>query len=224
MQVRGWIDRGKSRQPADLGFPLPDNTTDALELTMPRVLIGPYLLRKQPGRFRQILTDAGFEPVDPDGDFALTTEQLRPHLASIDALIAGGERMTPELFDAAPKLRAIARTGVGYDLIDVEAATRHRVAVTITPGTNQESVAEQTLALLLALARRVVVNDRIIHSGGWDRALVRPVRGMTLGLIGMGRIGRATALRALAFRMRVVAFDTVPDDDFDAQHGIERAA
>ena len=96
--------------------------------------------------------------------------------------LAGGERMTPELFDAAPRLRAIARTGVGYDLIDVAAATRHRVAVTITPGTNQESVAEQALALLLALARRIVPNDRIIHEGGWDRALVRPVRGMTLGI------------------------------------------
>ena len=105
MQVAGWIDRGESHQPADLGSPVPDNTTDNRELTMPRVLIGPYLLRKQPGRFRQILTNAGFEPVDPDGDFALTTEQLRPHLASIDALIAGGERMTPELFNAAPNLR-----------------------------------------------------------------------------------------------------------------------
>jgi len=203
---------------------LVDNTTDALELTMPRVLIGTYLLRKQLGRFRQILTDSGFEPVDPEGDFALTREQLQPHLASIDALLAGGERMTPELFDAAPKLRAIARTGVGYDLIDVEAATRHRVAVTITPGTNQESVAEQALALLLALARRIVSNDRIIHGGGWDRALVAPVRGMTLGLIGLGRIGRATALRALAFRVRVVAYDTVPDNGFDARHGIERAS
>jgi len=189
---------------------------------MPRVLIAPYLLRKQPGLFRQILIDSGFEPVDPVGDFALTTDQLRPHLASIDAFIAGGERMTPELFEAAPNLRAIARTGVGYDLIDVDAATRHRVAVTITPGTNQESVAEQTLALLLALARRIVSNDRIIQAGGWDRALVAPVRGMTLGLIGLGRIGRATAVRALAFRMRVVAYDTVADDGFDARHGIER--
>lgn len=222
LQVVGWIDRGKSHQPAGLGSLLPDNTTLAFELTMPRVLIGPYLLRGQPGRFRQILTEAGFEPVDPQGDFALSTEQLRPHLSSIDALLAGGERMTPELFDAAPNLRAIARTGVGYDLIDVTAATRHRVAVTITPGTNQESVAEQTLALLLALARRIVSNDRVIHGGGWDRALVTPVRGMTLGLIGMGRIGRATAMRALAFRIRVVAYDTVSDAGFDARHGIER--
>jgi phosphoglycerate dehydrogenase-like enzyme len=192
------------------------------ELTMPRVLIGPYLLRSQPGRFRQILTSAGFEPVDPIGDHALTAEQLRPHLPGIDALLAGGERMTPELFAIAPRLRAIARTGVGYDQIDVAAATAHKVAVTITPGTNQESVAEQTMALLLALARRVVHNDQVIHSGGWDRALVTPVRDKTLGLIGMGRIGRAVALRALAFRMRVVAFDTVVHPEFDERHGIDR--
>jgi D-3-phosphoglycerate dehydrogenase / 2-oxoglutarate reductase len=189
---------------------------------MPRVLIGPYLLRNQPGRFRQILADAGFETVDPVGDFSLTTAQLRPHLAEIDAMLAGGERMTRDLFGMAPRLRAIARTGVGYDLIDVSAATAHQVAVTITPGTNQESVAEQTMALVLALARRIIPNDRAIHAGGWERALVTPVRGLTLGLIGMGRIGRAVALRALPFRMRVVAFDTFIHAEFDERHGIDR--
>ena len=137
-------------------------------------------------------------------------------------MLAGGERMTRDLFAIAPRLRAIARTGVGYDLIDLAAASAHKVAVTITPGTNQESVAEQTMALLLALARRIVPNDRVIHAGGWDRALVAPVRGKTLGLIGMGRIGRAVALRALAFRMRVVAFDTFIHAEFDERHGIER--
>jgi D-3-phosphoglycerate dehydrogenase / 2-oxoglutarate reductase len=189
---------------------------------MPRVLIGPYLLRSQPGRFREILTDAGFELIDPVGDFSLTASQLRPHLPDLDAMLAGGERMTPELFAIAPRLRAIARTGVGYDLIDLAAASAHKVAVTITPGTNQESVAEQTMALLLAVVRRIVPNDRVIHSGGWDRTLVAPIRGKTLGLIGMGRIGRAVALRALPFRMRVVAFDTFLHAEFDERHGIER--
>jgi D-3-phosphoglycerate dehydrogenase len=189
---------------------------------MPSVLIGPYLLRNAPGRFRDILTEAGFEPIDPSGGPALSREELLPYLPRIDALIAGGERMTPELFAMAPHLRAIARTGVGYDLIDLPAAARHRVAVTITPGTNQESVAEQTLALLLALARRIPSNDRLIHEGGWDRSLVTPIRAMTLGLIGMGRIGRAVVLRARAFRMNLVAFDTIADAEFDREHGIRR--
>jgi D-3-phosphoglycerate dehydrogenase len=189
---------------------------------MPSVLIGPYLLRNAPGRFRDILTEAGFEPIDPEGGFALSRDEIIPYLPEIDAMIAGGERMTSDLFAMAPRLRAIARAGVGYDLIDVPAATAHRVAVTITPGTNQESVAEQTLALILALARRIVANDRIIHAGGWDRRLVNPVRRMTLGLIGMGRIGRAVAIRAQAFRMRIVAFDSLLDAEFDSRHGIQR--
>jgi len=189
---------------------------------MPSVLVGPYLLRGQDGPFRRILTEAGFEVIDPVGDFSLTAEQLRPHLPNLDALLAGGERMTAELFDLAPRLRVVARTGVGYDLIDVPAATARGVAVSITPDTNQESVAEQTFALILALARRVVHNDRVIHSGGWDRALVSAVRGKTLGLVGMGRIGKAVAVRAAAFRMRLVARDDRLDPAFDAQFGIER--
>jgi phosphoglycerate dehydrogenase-like enzyme len=189
---------------------------------MPSVLICPYLLRRAPGRFRDILTEAGFDPIDPDGGPALSREELLPFLPRIDAMIAGGERMSPELFALAPRLRAIARTGVGYDLLDLAAAAEHRVAVTITPGTNQESVAEQTMALLLALARRIPSNDRLIHEGGWDRSLVTPVRGMTLGLVGMGRIGRAVAVRAKAFRMNLVAFDTVLDAEFDREWGIRR--
>ena len=73
---------------------------------MPSVLIGPYLLRNAPGRFRDILTEAGFEPVDPPGGPALSRDELLPYLPRIDALIAGGERMTPELFAMAPRLAA----------------------------------------------------------------------------------------------------------------------
>ncbi|MFO0891159.1 MAG: phosphoglycerate dehydrogenase [Isosphaeraceae bacterium] len=189
---------------------------------MPSVLVGPFLLRQQPGPFRTILTQAGFEVIDPAGDFALTEPQLREYLPRIDALLAGGERMTPELFAMAPWLRVIARTGVGYDLIDVEAATRHNVVLTITPGTNQDSVAEQTFALLLALCRKIVAYDRTIHAGGWDRALVSPVRGKSLGLVGLGRIGQAVARRAYAFDMKIIAFDPTPNPEFEEQYRIRR--
>jgi len=190
---------------------------------MPSVLVAPYLLRNQPGTFRKILTDAGFTLIDPIGDFALTADELRHYLPQTDAMMAGGERMTPEMFAIAPRLRVIARTGVGYDLVDLKAATAHKVAVTITPGTNQESVAEQTLALILALLRKIAVNNQEIHNGGWDRRLVSPIRGKSLGLVGLGRIGRATALRARAFGMTVLAYDPVaPVTDFDTQHEILR--
>jgi phosphoglycerate dehydrogenase-like enzyme len=189
---------------------------------MPRILIGPYLLRNQPGPFRRILSDAGFELIDPEGDFALTREQLLRDLPRADAMFAGGERLTDDLFEQAPWLRVVARTGVGYDLIDVNAATSRNVVVTITPGTNHDSVAEQTFALILALCRNIVSNDRIIHAGGWDRRLVAPVRGKTIGLIGLGRIGQAVAARASAFGMKVVFCDPLVDDRIIDQLTIER--
>ena len=189
---------------------------------MPTVLISAGPLRSQPGPFREILTAAGFECIDPEGPNTMSEGELRATLPHVDAMIAGGEALTAEVLDAAPRLRVIARTGVGYDAIDVEAATARRIAVCIAPGTNQESVAEHAFALLLALTRRIVINDREIREGGWSRILVAPLRGKTIGLVGLGRIGRAVASRALAFGMRVLAFDPVSDPDFDLRHGIGR--
>jgi phosphoglycerate dehydrogenase-like enzyme len=190
---------------------------------MPTVLIGPGPLRNQPGPFRELLTAAGFRCVDPPGDHTLSAQEVRATLPEADAFIAGGELVSAELIALAPKLRVIARTGVGYDAVDVAAATARKIPVVITPGTNQESVAEQAFALILALSRNIVNNCNSIRTGGWDRTMVQPVRGKTLGLVGLGRIGRAMATRALAFGMRVVAFDPIAaDTDFETRHGIDR--
>lgn len=190
---------------------------------MPTVLIAPGPLRGQPGPFRELLATAGFECLpDFPGDHTLTEAELREALPHASAMIAGGERIHQELLDLAPSLRAIARTGVGYDAVDIAACTARRIPVIITPGTNHESVAEQAFGLLLALTRNVVNNDRQIKEGGWNRTLVRPIRGRTLGLVGLGRIGRAVAIRAIAFDMRVIAFDPAEDTGFDAKHGITR--
>src|SRR3954447_10600813 len=189
---------------------------------MPSVLVGPHLLRKQPGPFRTVLADAGFDLIEAEGHAALSHEQLQTFLPEIDAILAGGERLTAEMFSIAPRLRVIARVGVGYDLVDVKAATAHKVALTITPGTNQESVAEQTFAFLLALCRNLVILDRDIHQGGWDHRLVAPVRGKTLGLVGLGRIGQAVAVRAHAFGMKIVAYDPIIDMAFEDRYQVTR--
>ena len=160
--------------------------------------------------------------IDLEGDHTLTDAELREVLPKCDAMMAGGEPVSAALLAISPKLRAIARTGVGYDAIDVAAASAHQIPVVITPGTNQESVAEQTFALLLAFTRDIVNNDKLIKSGGWSRLLVMPIRGKTIGLVGLGRIGRAVASRAVAFGMRVVAFDPVADAAFATKLGIER--
>lgn len=191
---------------------------------MPTVLITPEPLRNRPGSFRSLLEGAGFRCLDFAGEQVPSEASLRALLPEVDAMIAGGERITAGVMDAAPRLRVIARTGVGYDAVDIAAATARGIAVVITPGTNQESVAEQAFALLLALTRNIVNNDRTIRAGGWDRTLVLPLRGKTLGLVGLGRIGRAVATRALAFGMRVVAYDPVADSDFEARHGVVRCS
>ena len=87
----------------------------------------------------------------------------------------------------------IARTGVGYAAVDLKAATARKIAVTITPGTNQESVAEQAFGLLLGVSRRIAENDRIIRGNGQD--CIAPLRGETIGLVGMGQIGQAMVPR-----------------------------
>jgi phosphoglycerate dehydrogenase-like enzyme len=189
---------------------------------MPNVLIGPVHLRSQPGHFREILESAGFTIIDPIGAPALCEPELREYLPRTDALLCGGEVMSRDMLAIAPRLRVIARVGVGYDLVDIAASTSRRIPVTITPGANQESVAEQTFALLLGVARRIAVNDKDVKAGGWDRTLVRPLRGLTMGLLGLGRIGRAVATRALAFGMNVIAHDTVPPSGLEQAHAVQR--
>ena len=189
---------------------------------MPNVLIGSGPIRNRPGPFRDLLASAGFTTVDWPGALPLSDADYRQVLPGIDAIIAGGEPLTASMMDVAPGLRAVARTGVGYDAIDLRAANAKKIAVMITPGTNQESVAEQAFGLLLGVTRKIAENDRILRAGGWARVLVMPLRGKTIGLVGLGRIGQAMVPRALAFGMKVLAFEPVPNPEFDAQWGIRR--
>ncbi len=139
-----------------------------------------------------------------------TKETLNAEIADADALIVrSATKVTAELLDKARKLRAVGRAGVGVDNIDLEAATKRGVLVMSTPGGNAVSVAEHTLALLLALAKQVPRLDKAIHEGRWEKssAAGTELRGKTLGLIGLGRIGSEVAVRAEAFDMRVLAYD-----------------
>lgn len=139
-----------------------------------------------------------------------TKETLNAEIADAEALIVrSATRVTSELLDKARKLRVVGRAGVGVDNIDLPEATKRGVLVMSTPGGNAVSVAEHTFALLLALARQVPRLDKAIHEGLWEKssAAGTEVRGKTLGLIGLGRIGSEVAVRAEAFDMRVLGYD-----------------
>src|SRR5438270_5232773 len=138
-----------------------------------------------------------------------TKETLENEIADADALIVRSPtKVTADLLGNAPKLRAVGRAGVGVDNIDLEAATKRGVLVMSTPGGSTVSVAEHTFALLLALVRELPKFDASMRAGRWEKSSSgAEVRGKTLGLIGLGRIGGEVAVRVGASDMRVVAFD-----------------
>lgn len=175
-----------------------------------KVLIASLPLRHQPGKFRDMLLEAGLEPLDPprhENSGELSAGCVAELLPQCVGVVAGSEKFDGPLFANCPDLKIIARTGVGYDAVDIPAAQKHGITVTITPGVNQESVAEQAFGLLLGLTRRIVVNSVDIASGGWNRTLPVPLRGKTMGLVGLGRIGQAMVSKAQAFGMNVIAYD-----------------
>jgi D-3-phosphoglycerate dehydrogenase len=192
---------------------------------MPVVFFTPEALLNIRGPWVTLLENAGLTvafPEDPTFTRGLcgAAETIRV-LKPASAVIAGGEYFTPEVLDQLPNLRVIARAGVGYDRVDVPAATSRKIAVTITPTANHEGVAEQVFALIFAIAKGVVVNDARTRAGQWSLGATAPVRGTTLGLLGLGRIGRSTAIRGRAMGMTVIATETFPDMAFVKQHGIE---
>src|SRR2546425_9229588 len=152
----------------------------------------------------EILRQPGWEVVTPEKG------ALEAELAAADALVVrSATRVTAPLLEQAARLRVVGRAGVGVDNIDLDAATRRGVLVMSTPGGNAVSVAEHTFALLLALARHVPRLDAAIHAGRWEKGTSAGVelRGKTLGLIGLGRIGGEGGRRAKAFGKRGVAQD-----------------
>src|SRR4029079_8422471 len=153
---------------------------------MARVLVTPTILRHMPGLYSDTLLQGGFEIVyPPDSCDTMKRETLLPLLAGCDAMLASVEKMTREVL-AGTKLRAIARLGVGYDSIDIAAATDLGIAVTITPGTLEESVAEHTVALLLGVTRQLVQRDREVRAGRWLRVPMPRMAGRTFGIVGLG--------------------------------------
>jgi len=189
----------------------------------PRVLIAPGPLKEIEHVYGPAITAAGAELVFPGRPVQLTEAELLDVLPGCVATLAGSEPYTRAVIAAAaPKgLKVIARAGVGYDAVDLAAATEHGVAVTFAPGTNQESVAEHTFTLILALARHLIRQHNGIAAGRWPRQTNTPIRGSVLGLLGLGRIGKAVARVGRNFGMTVVGHDPFADPAYCAANGIE---
>jgi D-3-phosphoglycerate dehydrogenase len=137
----------------------------------------------------------------------LVAAELAEALGDADGLLAGLDQVTDEVFAGAPRLRVVARYGVGVDRVDLASAARHGVTVTVTPGANANAVAEMTVALLFALARPLVTGRERADAGEWPALSGVELAGRTLGLVGLGRIGSLVAAKAAALGMTVLAYD-----------------
>jgi phosphoglycerate dehydrogenase-like enzyme len=190
-----------------------------------KILVTLHLLagRAQPTFERLRL--AGFEVAFNTLGRRLTEDELIDALPGVFATVAGVEGYSERVLAGAPDLRLISRWGVGYDSIDVAAATRHGVAVALAFGTNHEAVADHAFAFLSGLASDVLVTHRAINGGGWRDDFRAPFSGATLGIVGLGRIGRAVARRCRAFDMRILANDIDPAAiDYGIRQGYEMVA
>src|ERR1700687_5646557 len=151
---------------------------------------------------------------------------LAKQLESADALIVrSAVQVNAELLAKARKLRVIGRAGVGVDNIDLEPATRQGIAVMNTPGANAVAVAEHTLARMLPLARHLCRANELMHAGKWEKKSLQgtELRGKTLGIVGLGRVGMEVARRARAFGMEIIAHDPFVSTAVAKEQGIQLA-
>ena len=144
----------------------------------------------------------------------LREDDLVAYAAGADAMVVGIEKITGRVIQAGKKLKVIAKHGAGVDNIDMETATKNKIVVTSAPGANSDAVADMTFGLFLALARKIPYADQSVKGGGWPRFVGTGINQKTLGIIGVGQIGKKVAKRALGFDMKVLVYDVVKDDAF----------
>ena len=187
-----------------------------------KILVTPTSL--QPGKneamldkLRAFSTDLVFNPTGKP----LEPEALKELLKDCDGYIAGLDSVTADVLASCPKLKAVSRYGAGYDRVDLQAAREHGIVVTNTPGVNAEAVGELTFGLILSAARKIPYLDRATRDGGWVRSSGMELKGKTIGILGLGAIGKVVARCAKGFDMRVIAYDPFINEAYCKEQQIE---
>lgn len=151
----------------------------------------------------------------------MTEDELIERIKGASALVAGSDKVTKRVLEAgSPTLKIVAKQGVGYNTIDIEAAKELGIAVTITPGANSKSVADLTMGLILNAARNISGMDRAIRNNEWYRYTGCELNNKIIGIVGMGHIGGEVAKRAYAFGMKILAYDIYPRQDFIEKYNV----
>lgn len=176
-----------------------------------------------PGDHHALLESTGAEIVRDRGP--LPESRMLELAGEFDAFLCGDDEITQAVIDKSlPRLKVIAKYGIGVDKIDVAYATEKGIPVSFCPGVNHTTVAEHVFMLLLAISKNLMEQANTTASGGWKRMTGHEIMGKTIGIIGLGRIGREVAIRAKAFGMKCVGYDVYWPEEFAAEYGVERAA
>jgi D-3-phosphoglycerate dehydrogenase len=188
-----------------------------------RILLTTTSYQDIPGAHHELLESTGIEIVRERGP--LGEAKMLELVGDFDAILCGDDQITRAVLEkAAPRLKILSKYGIGVDKIDVTAATEMGIPLAFCPGVNHTTVAEHTFALLLALNRHLVEEVNFTRAGCWKRLTGHEIMGKTIGIVGLGRIGKEVATRAKAFGMNVIGYDVYWDEAFTAAHGITRAA
>lgn len=188
---------------------------------MPKVLICPVDYEHRCAEGVDMLRAAGFEVRFNPRPRGYLAEELHTDIADVEAVVADNEPWDEASFRAAPRLKVIAKIGVGMNNFDLDAARRHNVVVANCAGINANTVAEQTVALLLALVRAIPQLNADCRRGEWTRAVFHELAGRTAGIVGFGAIGRKVAEKLAAFDLRLVASDPYPNAAEAERIGVE---
>ncbi len=188
-----------------------------------RILLTTTSYQDIPGPHHELLESTGIEIIRERGPLA--EARMLELVGDFDAILCGDDQITLAVLEkAAPRLKILSKYGIGVDKIDVKAATGMSIPLAFCPGVNHTTVAEHTFALLLALVRHLVEIANATRSGNWKRLTGHEIMGKTIGIVGLGRIGKEVAIRAKAFGMTVIAYDVYWDEAFASSHDIARAA
>lgn len=148
-------------------------------------------------------------------------EEMLKLIKDVDGIIIGIDELSTEIIEEANELKVISKYGIGLDNIDINMATNKKIVVTNTPTANVDAVADLTFGLILSLARRVPEADRKTKSAKWGKIIGKSVWEKTIGIIGLGKIGRQVVKRAKGFEMNILVFDIVKDKKFAQKYGIK---
>ena len=194
---------------------------------MPAILITARAFRRHAAAQMDELRRLGFEIVESPHWRIMRAEEYVAFLRQdglgerVVGIVAGSDQVNGDVLDAMPNLKVIARWGIGYDSIDLDAATERGVYIANTPGKLSDAVADLAFAMMLASARQIVRADKLVRSGGWEELDGVSVWGKSVGIIGFGSTGQALAKRARGFQMTIRAVDPYPNADVAKRLGVE---